>query len=106
MSPTPTPENYVTVWKFVSENALVSGILAALVIALLGWLLKVARDGRDSKAIYDFLVRSASESGHTFRSTHAISAATKISETRVAELCSRHRKIARNEKEAQTWRLA
>jgi len=51
MSPTPSPADHASLWHFVSENALVSGILVAIVIALLGWLFKVWRDRRDSQTI-------------------------------------------------------
>src|SRR5947209_18341225 len=106
MSPTRSPADHASLWQFVSENALVSGILVAIVIPLLGWLFKVWRDRRDSQTIFDFLRDSPAGSGYTFRTTHAIAAATHIPETPVAELCSRDSRIARNEKEAQTWRLA
>jgi hypothetical protein len=105
MSPTPSAAAHADVWKLVSENALVAGIIAAIVVALLGWLVKVLRDRRDSSAIYEFLIQSAAHTEHTFRTTHAISAATHIPESRVAELAGRDRRITRNQLEAQSWRL-
>ena len=63
------------------------------------------RDSRDSKKIYDFLRNSTAEGKWEFRTTQAICAATKISENRIAELCARHPKIKRNEKERESWRL-
>ena len=92
-------------WHLVSENALLSAIVAGFVVVFFLWLLKVLRDKRESEIIYAFLQESSRESGYRFRSTHVISAATKIPESRVAELCSRHPKIKRNEQERQTWRL-
>ena len=93
----------------VNNNLLVSAIVAALVaaaiIAVLTWTLKSYRDRRDSRKIFDFLLKSKDGTNYCFRSTAAISSDTKIPENRVAELCSRHPKIKRNEKEKQSWRL-
>jgi hypothetical protein len=93
------------IWKFISQNALVSTIAGAAVLGIVGWLWKIYRDRRDSRTIYDFLLMSASKTDWGFRTTHAISSATKISEERVAELCSKHSRIRRNEQELQSWRL-
>ncbi len=88
---------------FVSNNNLVSALIAAAVLAVAGGVWKWWRDRRDCKKIYEFMVNSRSSTGFTFRSTHAISSHTRISEKRVAELCSKHPKIRRNEKEKQSW---
>jgi hypothetical protein len=87
------------------EREIVAGTIAAIVVALLGWLAKVLRDRRDTNAIYRFLMQSAADTEHTFRTTHAISAGTHIPETRVAALAGRDRRITRNQLEAQSWRL-
>jgi hypothetical protein len=99
-----------SMWKsiltFVSNNALASAIAAGVILAAVGGIWKWWRDRRDSNTIYEFLVGSKSKTGFGFRTTEAISSHTKISETRVAELCSRHPDIRRNEKEKQSWTLA
>ncbi len=89
----------------ISNHQLVSAIVAAVVLALLGRAFTLYCDRGDSAKIYDFLLKSKQEMDFTFRSTEAISSATKISEKRVAELCSKHPKIKRNEREKQSWRL-
>jgi hypothetical protein len=91
--------------NFISNNALVSAIAAAAIVGLVGWLWRCYRNSRDSKLIYNFLLNSTSETEFSFRSTEAIASDTKISESRVAELCIKHPKIKRNEKEKQSWRL-
>ncbi len=90
---------------FISNNSLVSTLIAAAVVAAIGGVWKWWRDRRDRQAIYNFLLSSRSATGFTFRSTEAISSHTKIPEKRVAVLCSRHPKIRRNEKERQAWTL-
>ena len=89
----------------ISSNALVSTLIAAAVvgIAARGW--KWWHDRNDSQTIYNFLLSSKTGTDFTFRSTEAISSHTKISEKRVADLCSKHPKIRRNEKERQSWTL-
>lgn len=95
----------MNVFDFVSNNQLISAILAAMLLGLFGRGVKWWRDHRDSKKLYEFLQKSKSNTAFTFRSTEAISSATKIPEARVEELCSRHSKIKRNEKEKQSWQL-
>lgn len=90
---------------FISNNNLASALAIAAVLAILGGIWKWFFDHRDSKKIYDFLLESKSITAYVFRSTEAISSHTKISESRVADLCSKHPKIARNQKEKQSWRI-
>jgi hypothetical protein len=93
------------VLDFISNNNLASALIAALVVAAAGGVWKWCHDHQDSKKIYDFMANSGSSTDFTFRSTQAISSNTKIPETRVAKLCSRHPKIRRNENEKQSWTL-
>ncbi len=83
--------------------------LAALVVLVVGGVftaaLKWYRDNRDGKRIYTYLLESRAGTEWTFRSTHAISSHTKLSESRVENLCTKHPKIKRNEKEKQSWKL-
>ncbi len=92
--------------KYASENSLFSALIAALLVAAVAGLWRLYRNSRDGKRIYEYLKHSASETGYVFRSTEAISAHTKMPEGRVADLCAKHPKIKRNEKEKQSWRLA
>lgn len=91
--------------NFVTNNSLVSALAAAAIIAVIGWLWKYYRNWDDSKKIYNFLLTSKTGTDFTFRSTEAISSHTQIAESRVAELCSKHAKIKRNEKTKQSWQL-
>lgn len=91
--------------EIVSNNALVSALVAAAVLGAIAWIWKWWHDRRDSEAIYNFLFASKDETNFTFRSTEAIASHTKLSEDRVVALCARHPKIRRNEKEKQSWAL-
>jgi hypothetical protein len=90
----------------ISNNALVSALIAAAVVAAASGVWKWFHDRKDSQAIYNFLLTSKTGTRFNFRSTVAISSHTKLSEKRVADLCSKHPKIRRNEKEKQSWTLA
>lgn len=91
--------------ELVSNNALVSALIGAAILGTARWFWKKSQDKKDGEAIYTFLVASKSQTGFTFRSTQAIASHTKITEERVAALCSRHPKIRRNEKKLQSWTL-
>lgn len=95
---------------FAFTNNIAIAIIAAVVSAAILWAIGRffiwLRDEHDSKKIYEFLRRSAIDTRYQFRSTHAISSGTKIPEIRVSGLCSKHKKICRNGKEKQSWRLA
>lgn len=90
---------------FISNNNLASALAVAVILAIVGGAWKWIVDSRDSKKIYDFLFESKSKTDFSLRSTEAISSHTNISESRVADLCSRHPKIIRNQKEKQSWRI-
>ena len=92
-------------FEFISNNALVSALVATLIVAVIAAIWKRRRDSTDSETIYRFLLQSKSATDFTFRSTEAISSHTKIPEHRVAELCSLHPKVRRNEKEKKSWRV-
>jgi hypothetical protein len=94
------------IFHFFSTNAILSAFAVAAILGFLAWLNSWRKDRRDSNKIYQFLIMSAHQTSFQFRSTEAISSRTGISEDQVANLCSRHKKIKRNEKEKQSWELA
>jgi hypothetical protein len=93
---------------FLGNNTteIAAGVAIMVVIAAaLAWLFKWFQDKRDREKIYKFLRRSVKEKGWAFRTMHAISSGTKIPEHRVSKLCRRDKRIKRNEKEKESWRL-
>ncbi len=93
------------IFNFISNNGLVSTLIATTLVAIAVWIRKCWIDRRDGNKIYNFMLTSKSKTDFKFRTTEAISSDIKISESRVAELCSKHPKIKRNEKEKQSWQL-
>ena len=76
-----------------------------IITKLLGFLIKSFRDKKESGKIYNFLLESKMQGKYTFRSTEAISSNTNIPESRIEELCLKHKKIKRNELEKKSWRI-
>ena len=87
------------------QEQIITGIVSGLAVALVIWVTKLVRNKRDTDRITDFLARSKETTGFSFRSTHAIASATHISEERVRTLCGNCKRIKRNEKERESWRL-
>ena len=94
-----------TILTFLSENALASTLVAAVIVGAIGWVLRSRRNRRDSDAIYIFMNDSKAATDFRFRSTHAIASHTKLTAERVETLCARHPKIRRNQKEKESWTL-
>lgn len=88
------------------NNGIVQGVLATiigvLILGLFGWI----KFKRDEKIVTDFLKKSGVETNHTFRSTHAISSATNLSEERIRKVCSKCSRIRKNQKEKESWKLS
>ena len=87
------------------KNGIVQGVIATLIVTVIIWIITLSRARFDEKKIIKYLVKSASETSHTFRSTHAISAALDISEERIRKICSKSRNVKRNQKEKESWQL-
>ncbi|RZJ43269.1 MAG: hypothetical protein EON87_12560 [Brevundimonas sp.] len=82
-------------------TTVITTLTAAAILAAASWGWRAANDKRDGENIRRFLASSTDR----FRSTHAIAAAVRLSEERVAKLCANHPRIRRNELEKQSWRL-
>jgi len=92
-------------FEFISSNSLISGLACAAVIGVFTWLWSYVKNKNDNNKILNFLKESAINTTHVFRSTEAIAAGTKLTESRVETICAKHPKIYRNTKEKQSWRL-
>jgi len=88
------------------NNGIVQAVLATLIgvliLGIFGWL----KFKRDEKVVAKFLKNSGVETSHTFRTTHAISSATNLSQERIRKVCSKSCKIKRNQKEKESWKIS
>ena len=86
-------------------DQIIVGLISGLVIAIFLGVWKIIHDMIDTNEIIKFLKKSAATTEDTFRSNHAISSEINLSEERVRKLCSNSKKIKRNIKEKESWRL-
>lgn len=75
-------------------------LIAVLILGIFGWL----KFKRDEKVVAKFLKNSGVETSRTFRTTHAISSATNLSQERIRKVCSKSSNIKRNQKEKESWK--
>ncbi|GMQ89580.1 MAG: hypothetical protein BMS9Abin09_1082 [Gammaproteobacteria bacterium] len=92
--------------KELFNNNVVQGVIVTLIGAFILWLVSYIRFKMDEKKIHKFLTASTANTEFTFRSEHRIASETNLSEERVHKVCSKSKKIARNQKEKKSWRLA
>jgi hypothetical protein len=88
---------------------LIAGLILTAIVAAVGAAWKWNRDRRDSKKIYDFMLRSIAGTTWDFRRKGAISSKTNISTERVMILCTKlcaQGKLIRNEKEKALWKVS
>ena len=83
------------------QSQIVIGIVVAIIIGL--W--KLNKDLRDTEKILIFLKKSERDTNYTFRANHVIASDENMSEERVRKLCSKSKKIRRNTKTKESWRL-
>src|SRR4030095_12685232 len=89
----------------ITERVLVAAIVGICAVVFILRAIKSVKDRRDSNRIYEFLRRCAKDGQYMFRSSEAISTVTRLPESRIADLCSKHRHIERKEGQRHMWRV-
>jgi hypothetical protein len=87
----------------ITENPLATALIASAIYSLSKHLIQKCKLNRDKDNVFSFLLSSKQNDGFSFRSTEAISAGTKLTETRVEEVCQAHPNIKRNSRQKQSW---
>ena len=78
---------------------------ACPVVFILRTVRTAAEDRRDINRIYQFLHRNVEDGQYRFRSSEAISTATNLPVSRIADLCTKHPRIDQKAHERHTWRV-
>ena len=86
-------------------GGIVEAVIGGIVVAAAIGLVKLPLDHIATNKIINFLRNSENTGDFTFRSNHAISAETHLSEETVRKLCSKCKKIKRSTGEKETWKL-
>jgi len=84
------------------NNGIVQSVIAAIAFSLLVWLYKKGHFWWDERNIVNFIKNSKD----TFRSSEAIVSSTNLEASRIQHICSKSKKIRRNTKEKESWRLS
>jgi len=99
------PELLIAMGPLITERVLVSAIVGVCAVVFILRAIKSVKDRRDSNRIYEFLRRCAKDGQYIFRSSEAISTVTRLPESRIADLCSKHGHIERKQGQRHTWRV-
>ncbi len=86
-------------------DKITSGIISGIFILVLAWLFKRYKDNKDTKLIISCLNESKENTNYRFRTTHVIASETNLPEVRVHNLCSKSKRIKRNTKIKESWKL-
>jgi hypothetical protein len=74
--------------------AVLATLVVVVILGVFGWL----KFRRDEKIVMEFLKNSGVETRDDLATTTAISAATRLSETRIRKVCSRSARIRKYQK--------
>src|SRR4030095_5372751 len=99
------PEPLMVMGYLITERVLVSAVVGGCAVVFILRAIKSVKDRRDSNRIYEFLRRCAKDGQYMFRSSEAISTVTRLPESRIADLCSKHGHIERKEGQRHMWRV-
>ena len=99
------PKLLIVMGDLITDRVLLSAIVGVFAIVLILRAIKNVKARRDSNRIYEFLRRCAKDGHYMFRSSEAISTVTRLPESRIADLCSKHGHIERKQGQRHTWRV-
>ncbi len=91
-------------WEYVIEG-IVIGVSAGVAIQIINFVSKCIDFYHEEEIIVDFLKESIKKYPKGFRSTIIICNAVNLPEERVRYICNRSKKIRRNERKRETWKL-
>jgi hypothetical protein len=91
--------------NLITEKLLASAFVGGCAVVLVLRAIKTVKDRRDSTRVYGVLRRFAQDGQHKFRSSETISGITNLTQSRIAELCSKHPQIERKEHQRHMWRV-
>ena len=92
-------------WDLLSKNSFVGALVSGLLILLVGWLTNLAVKKYRANRVYNILQKGLSEKSKSFLPTAYLASKSGYTQSQVESLCSHHKKIIRNEKELETWRI-
>ena len=87
------------------SDQIFTGIISGIAVIIIIGIIKMVKDKSDTNKIISYLQESLKTTDYKFRSNHAITSDTNLSEERVRNLCSKSKAIKRNTSEKESWQL-
>ena len=98
-------ETITNLWDILSKNSFIGALVSGLLIILFGWLINLAIKKYRANRIYNILQCGLAEKEKVFLPTAYLSSRSGYTQSQVESLCSYHKKIIRNEKKLESWRI-
>jgi len=95
-----------SIWSLLKENSFIGALASGILLILIGWVISVVRKKIRANNLYRHFENQLLERDKKYLSTHLLSSVTGYTENEVEILCSSHKKITRNEREKQSWRIS
>lgn len=98
-------EKVKVLWDLLSKNSFIGALVSGLLILLVGWIINFVVKRHRAKRVYKILQKGLFEKNKSFLPTSYLASKSGYTQSQVESLCSHHKKIVRNEKELETWRI-
>jgi len=86
-------------------NGIVQGVIVGILLLFISWIMLKARDKKIETKVIAFLENSNRETDYIFRSTNSISSELNLNNSKVNNICSSSKEIARNKNDRESWKL-
>lgn len=93
-------------WELLSNNSFVGALASGLAILFIGWLVSLIVKKYRAGKVYGILKKGLKEKNKTFLPSAYLSAKSGYTQAQIESLCGHHKKIDRNEKQLESWRLS
>ncbi len=91
--------------ELLSNNSFVGALVSGLAILLISWLFSLIIKKYRAEKVYNILKDGLKVKEKSFLPTAYLSSKSGYTQAQVESLCSYHKKIYRNEKQLESWRL-
>lgn len=92
-------------WELLSKNSFMGAFVSAIAIIFLGWLANLLVKDYQATRVYEILKTGLQEKNKTFLPATYLAAKAGYTKSQIETLCTYHKKIHRNEKELESWRI-
>ena len=88
-----------------TTNNFFLNLIAGLFSVFILWLIRFTKKKIDEIKTVNFLKKSSGSTSYKFRSTHFLASHLNMTENKIRQICNSSRKISRNSKKKETWKL-